>query len=166
MAHTLRLAISLLVCFTLKSFVQAEAAKPLAEPEFEFNICVEETQANPTKIAMWSIQTVTTEGVLSSCFIGKKIPLVVSGGKVEFGDQGIALQIQAMLTEKNKIHVGGICELREPLLDKRKQLKMEALGSQSFSEVVNPEQTIKVKLDLREKNGKQYTVVLKVKGTK
>jgi len=157
------LAIGLLAYSTLKLPAQALPPKPLPQREFVISITVSETQANPTQAKSWSIAMLAKEGSIPACFIGEEIPVTVAGESIKIGQQGVALQVQATMTEKKQIHIGGLFEVREPLLNRRKQLIKEALGSQCFSEFVKVGEPITAKLDLRKKNGKQYTMTLMVK---
>jgi len=157
------LAIGLLGYSSLNLLAQAQPPKPLHQREFVITVTISETQANPTRASLWSIEMLTKEGNALTCFIGEEIPVTVAGGTIEISQQGIALQVHATIAEKNKIHIGGLFELREPLLNKWKQLTKEALSSQCFSEFVKVGEPITAKMDLRKKNGKQYTIVLKVR---
>jgi hypothetical protein len=156
-------AISLLACLALESPAQPQTPKPLPQREFVIGVTITEAQANPTQVSSWSIAMLAKEGNALTCFIGEEIPVTVSGGLIEIGQQGVALQVQATMVVKNRIHIGGLIELKEPLLNKWKQLTRKALGSQCFSGFVKVGEPITAKLDLRKKNGKLYTIVLKVK---
>jgi hypothetical protein len=152
----------LLTFQTAAHYSNAETPKAQKPLKYRVNAIVVEIAADGTQNTIFQPKILLDEGLESSVFVGQEILLPDARGVARSFLKGNSLKIQATAAEKKRIHVGGLFELKHPIYDQKGQPHDGSVGTLRISEVVLPGETLKVKMDLTNENGKEYRVEIQV----